>query len=160
MREDWESAFSAIFCLKWRLWRDHLVNIRSGRHNFVIVKIYCELEVTLRQLRGRLCLFTRNGLHIRVLLVLFFVFFFSTSVIQMKDDLMFGTSHSSMATREGVLSSILSFLTSLRLPTLTTQDETLHPLETFALCQRWIVFAFFLWLKHVISIAAVMSLRT
>ena len=74
---------------------------------------------------------------------------------------MFGISHSSMATREGPLCSNLSSYTTLRLPTLTTQDETLQPLETFTLCQRWIVFAiFFLWLKHLISIAAVMSLRT
>ena len=135
------------------------MNIRSGRHNFVIVKIFCELEVTLRQLRGRLCLIHPHWPADPCLLGVIF-WLLSTSVIQMKDDLMFATSHSSMATREGVLSSILSFLTSLRLPTLTTQDETLQPLETFALCQRWIVFAFFLWLKHLISIAAVMSLRT
>ena len=37
----------------------------------------------------------------------------------MKDDILFGTSHSSMATREGLLCSNLSFLTSLRLLTLT-----------------------------------------
>ena len=34
--------------------RDHLVNIRSGRHNLVIVNIHFEPELTLRQLRGRL----------------------------------------------------------------------------------------------------------
>ena len=34
--------------------RDHLVSIRSGRHNLVIVNVHCEPELTLRQLRGRL----------------------------------------------------------------------------------------------------------
>ena len=34
--------------------RDHLVNIQSGRHNFVIVNVHFEPELTLRQLRGRL----------------------------------------------------------------------------------------------------------
>ena len=33
--------------------RDHLVNIRSGRHNLVIVNVHFEPELTLRQLRGR-----------------------------------------------------------------------------------------------------------
>ena len=55
------------------------------------------------------------------------------------------------------------FPTFLRLPNLTTQ-ETLQPLETYALCQGLIVFFFFfkiyLWLKHVISMALLMSLRT
>ena len=74
---------------------------------------------------------------------------------------MFGTNHSPMATRERLLFSILSFPTSLRLPNLTTQEETLQPLETYALCQGLIVFlTLYLWLKHVISIALLMSLRT
>ena len=34
--------------------RDHLVNIRSGRHNLVIVNVHFEPVLTLRQLRGRL----------------------------------------------------------------------------------------------------------
>ena len=34
--------------------RDHFVNTQSGKHNFVIVNVHFELEVTLRQLRGRL----------------------------------------------------------------------------------------------------------
>ena len=33
--------------------RDHLVNIRSGRHNLVIVNVHFEPEHTLRQLRGK-----------------------------------------------------------------------------------------------------------
>ena len=33
---------------------DHLVNIRSGRHNLVIFNVHFEPELTLRQLRGRL----------------------------------------------------------------------------------------------------------
>ena len=34
--------------------RNHLVNIQSGRHSLVIVNVHFELELTLRQLRGRL----------------------------------------------------------------------------------------------------------
>ena len=34
--------------------RDHLVNIRTGRHSLVIVNLHFEPELTLRQLRGRL----------------------------------------------------------------------------------------------------------
>ena len=33
--------------------RDHIVNIQSGRHNFVFVNVHFEPELTLRQLRGR-----------------------------------------------------------------------------------------------------------
>ena len=48
---------------------------------------------------------------------------------------MFGTNHLSMAVLERLLCSILSFPTSLRLHNLTTQEETLQSLESFALCQ-------------------------
>ena len=34
--------------------RNHLVRIQTGRHNFVIVNVHFEPELTLRQLRGRL----------------------------------------------------------------------------------------------------------
>ena len=59
----------------------------------------------------------------------------STSVIQKKDDLMSGTRHSPMATRERLLCSILSLHTSLRLPDLITQGETPQPLVSYELCQ-------------------------
>ena len=36
--------------------RDHLVNIRSERHSLVIVNVHFEPELTVRQLRGRLCI--------------------------------------------------------------------------------------------------------
>ena len=36
--------------------RDHLVTIRSGQHNLVIVNVRFEPELTLKQLRGRLSL--------------------------------------------------------------------------------------------------------
>ena len=104
-------------------------------------------------------LFSRIGLHIPVLWALFWAN--STSVIRKKDDLMSGTSHSPMATRERLLCSILSFLASLRFPNLTTQEESLQPLETYALCQGLIVFlSIYPWLKHEISIVTLMSLRT
>ena len=53
---------------------------------------------------------------------------------------MFGTKHSPMVTQVRLLCSILSFHTSLRLPNLITREETLQPLETYALCQGFIVF--------------------
>ena len=73
---------------------------------------------------------------------------------------MFGTNPP-MATQEILLCSILSFSASLRLPNLTTQEEALQPSETYALCQGFIVFlSIYLCLKHVISIAPLMLLRT
>ena len=36
--------------------RDHIVNIRSGRHSLVIVNVHFEPELILRQLRESLCL--------------------------------------------------------------------------------------------------------
>ena len=60
----------------------------------------------------------------------------STSVIQKKDDLMFGTSHS----QERLLRFIHSFPASLRLPNLTVQEETPQPLVSHALCLGLIVF--------------------
>ena len=71
-------------------------------------------------------LFARIGLHIPVVCGLFWAI--STFVLRKKDDLMFGTKHSPMATRERLLCSTLSFHTSLRLPNLITQEETLQPL--------------------------------
>ena len=73
---------------------------------------------------------------------------------------MFGAKHSPMATRERLLCSILSFPSSWRLPNLTKKEETLQPLETYALWQGLIVLLpIDLWLKHVISIALLMLLR-
>ena len=111
--------------------RDHLVNIRSGRHNLVIVNVHFEPELTLRQLRGRLRLIQAhwpaypNG--VGVILGDFNI------CNPEKDDLMFGTSHSPIATQERLLCSILSFHTSLRLPNLITQEETPLPLVSYAL---------------------------
>ena len=84
-------------------------------------------------------LFTRIGLQIPVVWALFWAI--STYVIREKDDLMFGTKHSPMATQVRLLCSILSFPTFFELSNLTTQ-ETLQPLETYTLCQRLIVFFF------------------
>ena len=79
--------------------RDHLVTIRSGRHNLVNVNVHFEPELSLRQLRDRLHLInTRTGLLIPMEWALFWVT--STSVIQKKDDFGSGTRHSPMVTRE------------------------------------------------------------
>ena len=73
---------------------------------------------------------------------------------------MSGTRHSPMATRERLLCSIRSFHTSLRLPNLFTQEETLQPLVSYVPCQGLIGFlSIYLWLKHVISTAHLMLLR-
>ena len=74
---------------------------------------------------------------------------------------MSGTTHSPMATRERLLCSILSFPLCLRLHNLITQEETLQRLGSYALFQGLIVFlSIYPWLKHVISIVLLMSLRT
>ena len=102
---------------------------------------------------------TRIGLHIPVVWALSWVI--STSVIRKKDGLMFGTNHSLRTTRERLQCSILSFPMSLRLPNLITQEETLQPLGSYALCGGLIVFlSIYSLLKHVISIALLMSLGT
>ena len=117
--------------------RDHLVNIRSGRHSLVFVNVHFEPELTLRQLRGRLCLIHP---HWPAFPVVWFFLAILTYVIRKKDDLMFVTKHSPMATRVRRLCSILSFHTSLRLPNLITPGETPQPLVSYALCQGLIVF--------------------
>ena len=138
--------------------RDHLVNIRSGRHNLVNVNVHFQPELTLRQLRGRLSIIHgHRPAHTRGVGLFWAIL---TYVIRKKDDLMFGTKHSPMATRERLLCSILSFHTSFRLPNLIIPGETPRPLVSYALCQGLIVFlSIYLWLKHVISIALLMLLR-
>ena len=110
--------------------RDHLVIIQSERHSLVIVSVHFELAEWV--------LFTHIGRHVLMVWALFWVT--STSVTLKKDDSMFGTKHSPMATRERLPCSTLSFHTSLRLPNLTTQEEILQPLVSYALCQGLIVF--------------------
>ena len=104
-------------------------------------------------------LFTRTGLHIPMGWALFWVI--STSVIQKKDDLMSGTRHSPMATREILPCSTHSFHTSLRLLNLITRGGTPQPSGSHALFEGLIVFSsIYLWLKHEMFIATRMSLRT
>ena len=78
--------------------RVHLVNIQSGRHSLVFVNVHFELELTLRQLRGRLGLVHPHWPAFPMEWALFWVT--STSVTPKKDDLLSGTRHSQMATRE------------------------------------------------------------
>ena len=126
------------------------MNIQSGRHNLGSVIVHFEPELTLRQLRGRLRLIHPHWPWV-----------ISTSVIRKKDDFMFGTSHSPMATRERLLCSILSFHTSFRLPNLITQEKTPQPSVSYALSLGLIVFlSIYPWLKHEISIVILMYLRT
>ena len=63
---------------------DHLVNIQSERHSFVIVNVHFEPDLTLRQLRGRLGLIHLIGRHIPMLWALSCLT--STSVTLKKDD--------------------------------------------------------------------------
>ena len=94
--------------------RDHLVRIQSARHNLVIdatlllLTSILNLNLPCGNCAADCVLFTRPGLLVPVVWGLFWVI--STSVIQKKDDLMSGTSHSPMATRERLLCSSLSFL--------------------------------------------------
>ena len=135
------------------------MNIRSGQNNLVIVNVHFEPDLPLRQLRVRLRLIHPHWPAYACGVGVFWVI--STSVIRKKDGLMFGTNHSLRATRERLQCSILSFPVSLRLPNLITQEETLQPLGSYALCRGLIVFlSIYPWLKHVTSIALLMSLRT
>ena len=109
--------------------RDHLVNIQSERHSLVIVNVHFEPDLTLRQLRGRLCII-RPHWHVYPCGV--GVILGDLNICDpKKDDLMSGTRHSPMATRDHL---------SLRLPNLTTQEETLQHLAIYALFQGSIVF--------------------
>ena len=126
---------------------DHLVKIQSERHNLVIVNVHFEPELTLRQLRGRLHLIHPHWLALPQWCG-HFLWVTSTSVIQKKDKLMFGTKHSPMATRERLLCSILPFHMSVRLLNLITREGTPQPLGSYALCQGLIVFfLFYLWAR-------------
>ena len=78
-------------------------------------------------------LLTRIGLHIPMMWALFWVT--STSVIQKKDDLMSGTRHSPMVTRERLPCSTHFFHMTLKLLNLITRGGTPQPLESYALCQ-------------------------
>ena len=49
--------------------RDHIVNVRSGCRNLVVVNVHFELELTLRSLRERLRLMTPHGPHYSDVLV-------------------------------------------------------------------------------------------
>ena len=126
----------AVTCLC----RDHLVNIRSGRLNLYCQRPFrawtflasCTWQITSHS--PALACFSQWW-------ALFWVT--STSVIQKKDDLMFGTTHSPMATRESLLDSIISFHMSLRLLNLITRGRTSQPLGSYALIQRLIV----LWIN-------------
>ena len=78
-----------------------------------------------------------------------------------KDGSKFGTKLSLMATQERLLCSILSFHMYLKLPNLITPGEMPRPLVLYAPCPGLIVsFSIYLWLKHVISTARLMLLRT
>ena len=111
--------------------RDHLVNIPSGRHNLVIVNVHFELELTLRQLRGRLGLTHPHWPAYPSGWALFWVI--STFVTQKKDDLMSGSRRSPMVTRERLQCFIPSFHMSLRLLNLITREGTPQPLGSYAL---------------------------
>ena len=115
--------------------RDHLVNIKSGRHNFVIVNVHLETELTLRQSRGRLRIIHPHWLANPNGWALFSVT--STSVI----DSMSGTRHSPMATRERLPYFTFSFHSSLRLLNLITREGTPRPLGSYALFHELIVFS-------------------
>ena len=111
--------------------RDRLVNIRTGRHGLVLSTSISDLNLPCSGCVAGCVLFARAGLFVLVLWALFWVI--PASVIRKKDDSLFGTSHSPMATRERLLCSILPVHTSLRLPKLITQEETPLPFVSYAL---------------------------
>ena len=110
--------------------RDHLLNIRSGRHSLVIVNVRFEPQLTLNQLRGRLCIIHPHWPAYPC----------GVGVILGDFNICDPEEGSPMATRERLLCSILSFPTSLRLLNLITRGGTPQPLGSYALFQGLILF--------------------
>ena len=136
-----------------------LVNIRSGQHSLVIVNVHFEPELTLIAATCRLCIIHPHWPAYPVVWELFWAI--STFVIQKKDGSLVGTKHSPMATHERLLCSILSFHMYLKLPNLITPGGMPRPLVFYAPCQGLFVsLSIYLWLRHVISTARLMLLRT
>ena len=139
--------------------RDHLVNIQSERHSFVIVNVHLEPELNLRQLRGRLGLIHPHWPAYPSGVGVILGDFNICDPEEGRFNVWNQTFTHGDPGKTAVFHSF--FHTSLRLPNLTTQEETLQPLATYALFQGSIGYlSIYSYLKHVISIAPLMLMRT
>ena len=138
--------------------RDHLVNIRSGRHSLVIVNVHFEPEPTLRQLRGRLVLFTHTGLHIPV--VWFFLGDFNICDLEEgRFNVWNQTFTDGDPGKTAVFHSFFPYVLEVAQSDYTRRDATaLGVIRTLSRIDR--ILSIYLWLRHVISIALLMLLRT
>ena len=118
--------------------RVHLVNIQSGRHSLVFVNVHFELELTLRQLRGRLGLLHPhwpafpNGVGIIL----------GDLNICDPEEGRFIVWNQTFTDGDAGKTAVFHafFHTSLRLLNLITQGRTPQPLGSYALFQGLIVF--------------------
>ena len=131
--------------------RDHIVSIRSGRHNLGFVNFHFELELTLRQLRDKLHLIRphwpsySNGVG---------VILGDVNICDPEPDI-----HRWWPEKDCHVPLIFHMF--LTLPSLITRGGTPQSLESYAPCRELIVFfSFYLWLKHVICTVPLMFSRT
>ena len=130
--------------------RDHLVNIRSGRHNLVIVDLHFEPELTLRQLQGRL--------HIPV------VWFPFWAILCDPEEGRFNVWNQTNTDgdppgKTAVFHSFFPYVLEVAQSDNTRKNAT--ALGLYAPCQRLIVsLSIYPWLRHVISCARLMLVRT
>ena len=132
--------------------RDHIVSIRSGGRNLVVVNVHFEPDLTLRSLRERLRLVTPYWpLYPEAVGVITGTSIFAS---QRKEGSMFGIRPSAREIRERLPSSIPFFLVSSKSLSPTLKGETPQPMAQYAHCPGLIEHSSIsLWLKLATSTA-------
>ena len=138
--------------------RDHIVSIRSGGRNLVVVNVHFESDLTLRSLRERLRLITPYWpLYPEAVGVITGTSIFAS---QRKEGSMFGIRPSPREIREKLPCSIPSFLVSSKSLSPTLQGETPKPMARYTHCPGLIEHSSTsLWLKLATSTAILTYLR-
>ena len=135
--------------------RDHTVSIHSGDSILVIVDVHFQADLTLRSLRERLRFFFTFGPvtlgHVELWLEI------STSVNLCKADSTFGIRLSRMAMQERLLfSSFYPYVFEIAQPDFTRKDVTVN--GVIRTCPEMTgSLLIFLWQRHVIFVAILMS---
>ena len=120
--------------------RDHIVNVRSGCRNLVVVNVHLELELFLRSLRERLRLITPHWPQYPNAIGIVMGDF---NICQPEEGSMFGIRLSPTVTRERLPYFIPYFLVFLKLLDLTTLGEIPPSLGLYHLgtlmrcCKAW-----------------------
>ena len=140
--------------------RDHLVNIRSGQHSLVIVNVHFEPELTSRQLRGRLGLTHPHWpTYPRAVGVILGEFKIGDPE-EGRFNVWNPTFTDGDPGKTAVFHSFFPYVLEVA-QNLSTPGEMPRPLVLYAPCQGLIVsLSIYLWLRHVISTARLMLLRT